>query len=346
MKVIRRHWKLSLLLALGLPVAIKAGIDGDYLEVSGWGLFGSSWTGNSSPNLAIGDSNTWDYTAQRTLTVGSNMKAYHSDSATVGTYGADATGTELFSVGMGTSIYDKKNAFEVFEDGRVEVVESATDIQRGNHSGSNGMLMQGQLKWAATLAYRDLEALLPGGAGYDLDNYFTPRPENPSSAWFDEQRNAAVVGQVKAVADPLYTRLNDYAPGFVTQNWADNGLVAWPHSVPWDPSTSTDENYLAATVGEMLLTFGIDFNKSSDGDSIPDLLEYVLYGNTTTASDTTGDYDGDTVLDAAELLNNRSSVWLKDTDGDGLDDTEANPRTLSAGQNSATQLHLWTPNES
>ena len=317
-------WKTGIIVLLGIPLVIKAAdISGDHLHINYWGLFGSSWTGNSQVNVAIGDYNTWGTSVQNSLTVGSNLKAYDSSSLVVGTWNEDTTGAKLFVIGRGTGSQAKANALEVHRNGTVIAIEDQGDIPTGDFSSYEGLANLGQLKNAATEDYDALEDLLPGGAGYTLGYYFQPPPGSPTQAWYDEQRNAVIIGELKSVASPLYDRLNDLAPTWVDEQFTNTGIGGHPHDVPWDPATPASDNYYAATVGQLLLAFGFKPNESADTDSIPDLLEHVLYGDAT--GDGTQDFDDDNVTDNSEAVNG-TSLWLKDTDGDGTnDDVDAAP---------------------
>lgn len=350
-KKFRPGWKMGVAVLLGIPLMIKAAdITGDYLEISYWGIFGSSW-GSATSNVAIGDYNTWDTGVMNSLSVGSNLKTYDSDSLAVGTWNADTSRSELFIIGRGTGSLDKKNSLEVYLDGtdlEVRAVEPQGDIPTGIHSSYTGLLMLGQLKYAATEAFNDLEGMLPGGAGYSQDNYFSQPSQSPppTQSWYDQQRNAVVVGEVKAIATPLYGRLEDYASSWVDTQFTANGIGGWAHDVPWNPATAVEENYDVATVAHLRLVYGLDLAADSDTDTIPDVLEHFLYGDLNGGPQMGTDYDGDGLNDVDEIADG-TTIWIADTDGDGLlDGADGAPLTpISTGGSAATTMYVWSPNE-
>ena len=133
----KKHGKLVAWAALlSIPaVVIGAGLTGDELFITNWGLFGSSWTGNSVVNVAVGDGSSWDSSADNTLVVGSNLTAHDDNSLVVGTYNLD-TGSgsgEIFVVSNGTAS-PGQNVFEVLADGTVRVREEQGDIAMGDFS--------------------------------------------------------------------------------------------------------------------------------------------------------------------------------------------------------------------
>ena len=124
--------KLGAVLIVPLAIGVTYGISGDYVVIAtSFGTFGSNTTGNSDPSVAIGDMNSWDSSAQHTLTVGSNLTAYEDDSLVVGTWNLEVTGAqELFVVGVGTGSMAKANALEVHDDGTVRIGEQG-DLSMG-----------------------------------------------------------------------------------------------------------------------------------------------------------------------------------------------------------------------
>lgn len=179
----------------------------------------------------------------------------------------------------------------------------------------------GQVKNMAYHFHAQLEEILPGGAGFELSELFPDKPATPDQAWYDQQKAAANLGQLKHIASRFYDRLNAVAPAWVTSQMALNAseLAAWPHSYPWDPSTPTSENYKALNLGQLKLVFSLRIKQDLDGDSLSDLQEHILYGSTNSDGSTT-DFDSDGLSDRNEILYHLTSPYLNDSDGDGVSD--------------------------
>ena len=68
----------------------------------------------------------------------------------------------------------------------------------------------GQLKHVVNQAHATLEAVFPTGA---------PKPfivpVNPDAVWYETQKKALNLGQLKAVAKPIYDNLNEISPNWV-----------------------------------------------------------------------------------------------------------------------------------
>ena len=199
----------------------------------------------------------------------------------------------------------------------------------------------GQLKWMATRAWQKLDAALPGGTGFALDSVVDPPPGSPTQAWYDAQKAVANLGQVKHVAHPFYRRLNAVVPDWVKGQFTENGLVSWPHVMPWNPATPVEANYATANVGQLKLVFSLRFDEDADLDGVPELLEHFFYG-TAAGDSAVKDYDGDGKPDAAELTAGTDPA-NPDSDGDGIPDgIDSNPVVPEANASSAGSLRVWT----
>ena len=124
----------------------------------------------------------------------------------------------------------------------------------------------------------------------DLNTPTTP-------AGFEQQRKVLLIGQLKALADPFYRRLNATAPGWLAGQRGDNQTQdsANPSQIfPWSSVTEDDSNKAIATLGQLKAVFALKF-------------------------ETLG-FDADGLTAAEELALGTSSV-LTDTDGDGVSDS-------------------------
>lgn len=210
-------------------------------------------------------------------------------------------------------------------------------------SNNNGVANIGQLKHMAEQAKAEMDDVLPGGAGFILP--FPTSPSNPDLAWYDQQKKVLNIGQLKSVAQPIYDRLNAIDANWVQSQMTQNGLTPGGGSYPWDLATPVEENYKAANIGQLKLVFSLRLSQSTDGDSIPDLIESAMYGDST-GDGTTTDFDGDGLTDAQEMLYG-TSMFEADTDHDGVSDGDevtasSDPLVANSVTTSATALDVWT----
>ena len=118
-----------------------------------------------------------------------------------------------------------------------------------------------------------------------------------TQAGFEQQRKVLLIGQLKALADPFYRRLNTTAPVWLAGQRGDNQTqdAANPSQIfPWTSATGDDSNKGVATLGQLKAVFALKF-------------------------ETLG-FDADGLTEAQELALGTSSV-LTDTDGDGMSDS-------------------------
>lgn len=170
----------------------------------------------------------------------------------------------------------------------------------------------GQLKKVASRAKTYLDANLSGGAGSAVNAMI--------AEWTSNADNYSPInlGQLKRVAKPFYDRLN--AAGYSTRN----NLIArgypssWAYTTPWDPTTPTSENYLAANLGQLKMAFSFDlsgFDGNTDG--LPDIWRNKYFPSGGTGSGASDDPDGDGQTNAQEvaagtnpLVNDHPAVHL------------------------------------
>jgi len=199
---------------------------------------------------------------------------------------------------------------------------------------NQGVANVGQLKHLATQMHTEMDTLLPGGVGFDLG--FLPVPPSPDEAWFQSQRKVLNLGQLKAVAKPIYDRLNAISPLWVESQLKANGLgglgvdyfqdSSSGYFYPWDSSTPTGENYQPVNLGQLKIVFALKLRDNTDGDSLPDLWERAVLAahpevgladilELTDAHNADGD-----ALTAVEEYQHGTDPFAMDSDGDGLSD--------------------------
>jgi len=103
---------------------------------------------------------------------------------------------------------------------------------------------QGQLKWLATQAYQEFEAILPGGAGSSVSNLVEQFAEADDYMGLNQ-------GQTKRVAKPFYDRL-----------WELDRTDAYPVGVstkyPWDTSTYASDDFGPINIGQLKYLFSFE----------------------------------------------------------------------------------------
>lgn len=204
---------------------------------------------------------------------------------------------------------------------------------------NHGPVNIGQAKWMAAQALKALQIAAPevatrvradlaGTPPYYQDRIVDLSVASPTPAgWLEQQQAPIRLGQLKALAQPFYNRLNTTAPAWVKaqidlnhgghatlgQNYwqaATHGFVPGGF-YPWNPLANDPSNHAIATIGQLKAVFSLRFEtygatqdpNDSDGDGIPDEIE-SLYGlNPVDASDAALDADGDGVSYFNEINN-------------------------------------------
>ncbi len=241
----------------------------------------------------------------------------------------------------------------------------------------------GQAKYMAKSALNALSLLQPTTAA--AIEFELVGPGNPIPSWAapanqaerDQQHAPLLIGQLKAISDPFYTRLHAVAPEWLAIERYTNGTSHLRSIFPWSSVTTDDKNKAVANIGQLKAVFSLRFDTiqgssyypDSDADGTRDALEQHYYGTDPNNSDGNGDgvgdsvaiqtgisatsldTDGDGISNAQELLN-RTSPILADTDGDGVNDVLdpfpldvsrwATPASTS-GDTSPPQITLITP---
>jgi len=209
-------------------------------------------------------------------------------------------------------------------------------VTNANTIENKGVANLGQLKHIAVQAHSELEDLFLDGANYPQS---FPVPPSRSPSWYEDQKKALNLGQLKAVAKPIYDRANSIDPNWVLGQLSDNGLLnlgvdhfldSNGYIYPWNPSTPVSENYKVATVGQLKLVFALDFRESDDGDAAPDLLELDVFGDTNEVITAVHDTNGDGFVNYNELRDGYGLPGI-DSDMDGL--LDVNETASGSNQN-------------
>jgi hypothetical protein len=153
-------------------------------------------------------------------------------------------------------------------------------------SNNKGAANTGQGKWMATCALRALkDELGPNSAAAQaIDGelfkssendpegvFLAGRPETPSVAWLENQRQPLQIGALKALAAPFYRHLCDLDAEWVEDQLQANGLTVKGTDYfedtdgtfyPWDPAdnSNTGNNRSMVNIGQLKLVFSLDFS--------------------------------------------------------------------------------------
>ncbi len=206
----------------------------------------------------------------------------------------------------------------------------------------------GQLKHATRMAYESLwrnfylseQGYIPHDYQF-LGEFLDDIPEQGAAgsaqrkiydAWLEGNYAPANIGQLKAMAKPIYDFLHE-AEYQTRSNLVLRGYPAsWGVRYPWNPATPASENYAPANIGQLKMVFSFDLSywpTYHDGNSngIPDDWEILRYGellpvvldDDNNPIDSPSDYDGDGITDAEEFKLGTDPA-NEDTDGDGIPD--------------------------
>jgi hypothetical protein len=151
------------------------------------------------------------------------------------------------------------------------------------------------------------------------DLLIVPNPKTPE--WIEKQKAPLLIGQLKAIADPFYRRLNTANPTWLSTERSTNG-TNHPNSIfPWTATPDDDANRAIANIGQLKAVFSLRFetlpppNPDMDGDGMPNAWE-IQYGlNPNNPSDANGDIVGDGVSNLVKYKIGRNPlvVALPDT---------------------------------
>jgi len=168
----------------------------------------------------------------------------------------------------------------------------------------------GQAKYMAKCALDALRVYNPTTANLIEGDLVGPTkiipswtPAAPGSPEAKAQYGVLLVGQLKAIADPFYTRLNAAAPIWLAGERSVNGTQdpAGPAFIfPWTSAATDDSNKALASVGQLKATFALRFDKDADANQMADLWEINYFGSASQSA--TGDPDGDGHSNLQEYL--------------------------------------------
>ncbi len=179
------------------------------------------------------------------------------------------------------------------------------DAPENNHAAAS----LGQAKWMTSQCYAELNTRLTTNngdpLGFQLESIVPILPASPDAAWYEAQKKALNLGQLKHLSSQFYAELNILAPQWVNTQMTLNGIPWTADQIyPWNQATPVEENYALANIGQLKSVFSLRFNYDSDGDDLSDLEEFIFINS-----------------DPNDAFNNLSDVTHlpgSDTDGDGL----------------------------
>ena len=124
---------------LSAPLTVYGVLNDPILQVTNYGYVGgaSIFSGSAGYNLSVGSNNLFGNSFYNSM-VGTNLQNYTSNSLAVGYYNQSTTG-QLLSIGNGLNSTSRKNAFEVWTGGNVNIPITTTGAKLtvGNSSVSS-----------------------------------------------------------------------------------------------------------------------------------------------------------------------------------------------------------------
>ena len=195
-------------------------------------------------------------------------------------------------------------------------------IITGAPANNRGPANIGQTKWMVTEALRALDAAAPTVATQiraDLAGTapsFADRiidlavPPNPKPAgWAEKQKAPLLIGQLKAISAPFYTRLNAAAPTWLATERTTNATNNPTSVFPWTPTATDDQNKAIATIGQLKAVFSLRVETAPviviadmDLDGMSDQWELDYGFDPNDPSDAEADKDGDGLTNIEEYL--------------------------------------------
>ncbi len=136
-----------------------------------------------------------------------------------------------------------------------------------------------------------------------------------------------LIGQLKAIAAPFYTRLHAAAPIWLEAERIANGTNHINSIFSWTSATTDDNNKAMANIGQLKAAFSLRFDGlpggsiDIDADGMHDHWELANGLDPTNSDDATLDHDSDGLNNLAEYRAG-TAPNKHDTDGDGIDDAE------------------------
>lgn len=171
--------------------------------------------------------------------------------------------------------------------------ESSTSVIDPTAAPNNhGVANIGQAKWMAKNALNVVRAIHPATAdAIEADLVGSSKPivswDAPvTQAQKDAQRAPLLIGQLKAIAAPFYSKLHTldavWLDGQLTQNQTKDSSDSGNY-FPWTSGTTDDANKAVATIGQLKAVFSLRFEGlssgslvDSDADGLPDDWEANL----------------------------------------------------------------------
>lgn len=151
-------------------------------------------------------------------------------------------------------------------------------ILNGAAENNQGPANVGQAKWMVSEALRALDTAAPPVAiqvRADLAGTapnFTDRvidlavPDPKDAVWIEKQKAPLLIGQLKAISAPFYTRLATVNNTWLAAELTTNG-TAHPNSIfPWTTETIDDANKAIATIGQLKAVFSLRFETLAPPD--------------------------------------------------------------------------------
>ena len=188
----------------------------------------------------------------------------------------------------------------------------------------------GQAKNMAKSALTSLAQVRPDIAALieaDLAPIFPLTVPDPKPAgWSEQQKAPLLIGQLKAIADPFYSRLHAADPTWLETERIANG-TNHPNSIfPWTATPDDDQNKALANIGQLKAVFSLRFDTlaaidpdDSDADGLFDGWELQHFTNLDQTAN--GDPDNDGLINSQELAMGTDPTAIgADANGDGLPD--------------------------
>jgi Ca2+-binding RTX toxin-like protein len=224
-----------------------------------------------------------------------------------------------------------------WSDGNPPVIDPAAEVN------NRGMANIGQAKWMAKKAVEALRATQPAtadaieaelvGTGKPIASWDAPVTQEQK----DAQHAPLLIGQLKAIAAPFYSKLHDLDAVWLNDQLTQNQTKDASDSAnfyPWSSATTDDANKAMATIGQLKAVFSLRFetlilDPDQDDDGLNDQwerdhgLDPADNGSVNPNNGANGDPDGDLVSNVNEFAHHTNPNGRIDSDGDAFwDDWE------------------------